>query len=181
MTSLVRSSALLATVLLLYGCAATGGPRWTYQPGSSSTPTAASTAAAGLPSARPTSSPIAQASGAPAAPGTSGDSVLPVLTPKADLKPVPAGETNVAYAPNVPPAATRDYQAIVDVHFDVVEGAKAIDPKGTQYTTWGYRLHSDTTVTTGTPGPIIRARVGDVLRFSRRTMGACLTTSTFTR
>ena len=64
-----------------------------------------------------------QASGSPS------DDVLPALTPKADLKPVPQGEVNVAYAPNVPPAATRDHQAIVDVHFDVVEGVKAIDPE----------------------------------------------------
>jgi nitrite reductase (NO-forming) len=79
---------------------------------------------------------------------------------------VPAGEVNTAYAPNVPPAATRTEQAIVEVHFDVVEGVKAIGPNGLEYTTWGYRLHGDSTVTTGTPGPIIRARVGDVLRFS---------------
>jgi nitrite reductase (NO-forming) len=91
---------------------------------------------------------------------------LPVLTPKANLTAVPSGETNVAYAPNVPPAATRTEQAIVDVHFDVVEGAQAIDPNGTQYTTWGYRIHGDSAVTTGTPGPIIRARVGDILRFT---------------
>ena len=69
--------------------------------------------------------------------------MLPSLTPKADLKAVPAGEVNTAYAPNVPPAATRHDQAIVEVHFDVVEGVKAIDPNGTQYTTWGYRLHGD--------------------------------------
>jgi nitrite reductase (NO-forming) len=92
--------------------------------------------------------------------------VLPELTPKADLGPVPAGEVNVAYAPNVPSAATRSEQAVVDVHFDVVEGVQAIDPNGTQYATWGYRLHGDDKVITGTPGPIIRARVGDVLRFT---------------
>ena len=48
----------------------------------------------------------------------------------------------------------------------VVEGVQAIDPNGTTYTTWGYRMHGDDQVTTGTPGPIIRARVGDILRFT---------------
>src|SRR4051794_4750108 len=130
--------------LLLVGCASRTGPSWT-PPLSTNQP--------GAPAA-------------PASPAASTDpyaSVLPVLTPKADLKPVPAGEVNTAYAPYVPAAATRTEQAIVEVHFDVVEGVQAIDPNGTQYTTWGYRLHGDNTVTTGTPGPIIRLRVGDVL------------------
>ncbi len=72
----------------------------------------------------------------------------------------------------MPAAANRNTQAIVDVHFDVVEGVQAIDPNGTQYTTWGYRLHGDESVTTGTPGPIIRARVGDILRFTLTNNGA---------
>ena len=71
----------------------------------------------------------------------------------------------MAYAPNVPPATTRTSQAIVEVEFDIVEGIQAIGPNNLDYETWGYRLHGDTTVFTGTPGPIIRARVGDVLRF----------------
>ena len=37
---------------------------------------------------------------------------------------------------------------------------------GVQYRTWGYRLPGDDQVISGTPGPIIRARVGDVLRFT---------------
>ena len=146
-----RTLLIVIGVLLLVGCTARQQPGWT--------PLASAGAASSAPaSAAPT---------ALSAPGSSdSDSVIPALTPKADLSAVPVGEVNVAYAPNVPPAATRDQQAIVDVHFDVVEGVKAIDPNGTEYTTWGYRLHGDTTVTTGTPGPIIRARVGDVLRFT---------------
>lgn len=93
-------------------------------------------------------------------------SVLPELTPKAELVPVPADEVNVALAPSVPPAANRTEQAIVDVHFDVVEGLQTIHlGSGLEYETWGYRINGDET-TTGTPGPIIRARVGDVLRFT---------------
>jgi nitrite reductase (NO-forming) len=105
-----------------------------------------------------------------ATPGSSAgpvdDNVIPVLTPKAQLQPTPDGEVNVSYAPEVPAAASRDNQAIVDVWFDIVEGVKAIDPNGLEYVTWGYRLHGDSAVTSGTPGPMIRTRVGDVLRFT---------------
>ncbi len=107
------------------------------------------------------------ASTSSAAPGFDAD-VLPTFTPKADLQPAPADEVNVAVAPNVPPAATRSGQAIVDVAFEVVEGVSTIDPaKGTRTMTWGYRLlEGDDGVVVGTPGPIIRARVGDILRFT---------------
>ena len=147
----LRVLALIAVLGLATACTTAQRPPWTYPPATPSD--APSVQPSGAPTAVPTSAP------------TTDDSVLPVLTPKVDLQPVPAGEVNTAYAPNVPGAATRTEQAIVEVHFDVVEGVKAINPNGLEYTTWGYRLHGDTTVTTGTPGPIIRARVGDVLRF----------------
>ena len=150
-----RTLLIVVAVLLLVGCTARHQPGWT--------PLASAGPSAGPGSTAATAS-TPTVSSAPAS--TDSDSVIPALTPKADLSAVPVGEVNVAYAPNVPPAATRDQQAIVDVHFDVVEGVKAIDPNGTEYTTWGYRLHGDSTLTTGTPGPIIRARVGDVLRFT---------------
>ena len=92
--------------------------------------------------------------------------VIPVFTPKADLAPAPASEINVSYAPAVPPASGRTGQAIVEVHFEVVEGVNAITPDGVEYETWGYRVSGDDSVTMGTPGPMIRARVGDVLRFT---------------
>ena len=155
MNAKFRAVVLIAVAVFAAAC--TTGPRtsWTYPP---ETP---STAPSGAPSAGPTGVPTT----APASMGDGG-SVLPLLTPKAELSAVPAGEVNVAYAPNVPPASGRTEQAIVEVKFDIVEGVKAIDPNGLEYMTWGYRLHGDTTVTTGTPGPIIRARVGDVLRFT---------------
>jgi nitrite reductase (NO-forming) len=104
--------------------------------------------------------------GAPAS-GSAVDDVLPTLTPKAQLQPVAASEVNVANAPNVPPPSGRTTQAIVEVAFDIVEGVNAIDPaSGLEYETWGYRITGDEEVTIGTPGPIIRARVGDVLRFT---------------
>ncbi len=94
--------------------------------------------------------------------------VLPELTPKAELPPVPASEVNVSYAPNVPAPSGRTSQAIIDVHFEVVENVVEIDPAtGVEYDTWGYRLVGDgTDVSIGAPGPMIRGRVGDVLRFT---------------
>lgn len=94
-------------------------------------------------------------------------SVIPAFVPKAELSPAPADEVNVSYAPAVPPAATRTTPAIVDVRFTVVEGVTAVDPEtGVEYETWGYKIDGDDTVATGTPGPMIRARVGDIFRFT---------------
>ena len=91
--------------------------------------------------------------------------VIPTLTPKAELSPAPADEVNVSYAPNVPPASDRTDQAIVTVEFDIVEKVAVIDPAtGIEFETWGYQVRGDDRVT-GTPGPMVRVRVGDVLRF----------------
>jgi nitrite reductase (NO-forming) len=150
---------LVIVPLLLAACAGVGRPGWTANP--------LPTQGQGLPtaSASPAASPTGPAA-SPTSPAAAID-VIPALTPKAQLQPAPADEVNVALAPHVPPAAARNEQAIVDVHFDVVEGIKAIDPnKGIEYETWGYRIDGDDAATTGTPGPIIRARVGDVLRFT---------------
>jgi len=163
MKPVVRALVILAAMALLIGCTARQRPGWTAPPAGSPSASASAVASA---VASPAVSPAGQGG------DSSSDDVLPALTPKAELKPVPQGEVNVAYAPSVPPVATRTTQAIVDVHFDVVEGLQAIDPNGTQYTTWGYRLHGDDQVMTGTPGPMIRARVGDVLRFSLTNTGA---------
>jgi nitrite reductase (NO-forming) len=163
-----RVMGVVVTAILLGGCAASPPPAaWTFAtPGASATPAAVATTA---PAATAPATAAPPASGDPA---SGADDVLPTLTPKAQLPPAPAGEVNVAYAPNVPPAATRTNQAIVSVHFDVIEGAQAIGPNGVTYTTWGYRLDGDTSVTTGTPGPMIRARVGDVLRFTLTNHGS---------
>ncbi len=160
MKSPFRILAILVTLLLLAGCTARQTAPWTISPSA-----APAEAPGASPSPGATANPGTEPPSSPPTASLDG-SVLPDLTPKADLSPVPAGEVNVAYAPNVPPAASRTTQAIVEVHFDVVEGVRAIDPNGTQYTTWGYRLHGDDNVISGTPGPIIRARVGDVLRFT---------------
>jgi len=91
--------------------------------------------------------------------------VIPALVPKAQL-PV-ATDPAVAVAPEMPPVPARTTPAIVEVDFEVVEGVNAIDPaSGVEFETWGYRIAGDTDVVSGTPGPVIRARVGDVLRFT---------------
>ena len=158
MPAISRVFVLLAAAVLLAGCVASTGPRWTLPPGRSQPPAAVS------PSAGSTSG----ATNTPAASlPPAGNSVLPELTPKAQLQSAPDSEVNVAVAPNVPPAAERENQAIVDVHFDIVEGVQTIDiGRGTEYVTWGYRIHGADALVAGTPGPIIRARVGDILRFT---------------
>lgn len=94
--------------------------------------------------------------------------VTAAIVPKSELSPAPAGEVNASIAPSVPPPSGRTAPAIVDVTFEVVEGVNTIDPEtGAQVETWGYRLvDGPDGVVAGTPGPMIRARVGDVLRFT---------------
>lgn len=95
------------------------------------------------------------------------EDVTPVLVPKSELAVVPGSEVNVSYAPDVPPPSGRTEPAIVEVHFEVVENVAAIDPTtGVEFETWGYRVNGDDATHTGTPGPMIRARVGDILRFT---------------
>lgn len=96
------------------------------------------------------------------------ENVIPTLVPKDQLTMAPDGEVNVAVAPEMPPASGRTIQAIVEVRFEVVEGISAIHPgSGVETETWGYRLVDGRDgLVVGTPGPVIRARVGDVLRFT---------------
>ncbi|MBT8249123.1 MAG: multicopper oxidase domain-containing protein [Acidimicrobiia bacterium] len=96
-----------------------------------------------------------------------GTSIIPELTPVAQLQIAPSTEVNTAYAPNMPPPSGRNAQAIIEVNFEVVEGVVTIDPEtGTEYETWGYKIDGDSNVVAGTPGPVIRGRVGDVFRFT---------------
>jgi nitrite reductase (NO-forming) len=106
-------------------------------------------------------------SGVALAQGTAADSVIPDLVPKAELAAVPETEVDTSYAPNVPPPSGRTSPALIEVEFEIVEEVAVIDPTtGAQYETWGYKLAGDDDVLTGTPGPMIRARVGDVIRFT---------------
>lgn len=96
------------------------------------------------------------------------DDVVGEFVPKDELSIAPEGEINVAYAPEVPPASGRTEPAIIEVRFEVVENVVEIDPEtGVEYETWGYRILGDgPDVAIGTPGPMIRGRVGDVMRFT---------------
>ncbi len=98
----------------------------------------------------------------------SGTDVIPDVVPRSDLALAPEDEVNIATAPDMPPAATRTAPAIVEVELEVVENIQTIDPTtGTRYETWGFRAAGlDDGVVVGTPGPAIRARVGDVLRLT---------------
>lgn len=125
--------------------------------------TAASEAAAAR--ARPADDQVAATGSEPAAADGLG-SVRPELTPKADLGQADSDETHVAYAPKIPPAAKRDDQRLFVVSLEVVEGNCPLDPDNDVETLmWGYRIAKDDR-TCGTPGPVIRGRVGDVARIT---------------
>lgn len=97
-----------------------------------------------------------------------GEDVISDFVPKAELALAPAGEVNVATAPEMPPATGRTAPAIVEVEFEVVEGVNSIDPAtGVEFETWGFKIaEGGDAVVSGTPGPVIRTRVGDVLRLT---------------
>lgn len=94
-------------------------------------------------------------------------SILPELTPVVDLPAAPTDEVHVSYVPDVPPPIARSDQRVVEVHLEVVEAMCVIDP-GTDTTTltWGFRVAGDSDATCGAPGPVLRARVGDLVRFT---------------
>ncbi|MEZ5175435.1 MAG: plastocyanin/azurin family copper-binding protein [Acidimicrobiia bacterium] len=89
-------------------------------------------------------------------------SVIPELTPVADLQPAPEGEVHVVYAPDAGMPITRDYQAKYEIRLEVLENVCEIDAdNGVRIDMWGYRIEGDSEVVCGTPAPILRGRVGD--------------------
>lgn len=90
-------------------------------------------------------------------------SVRPELTPVSQLQPAPEGEAHTSYAPQVPPPITRSDQRIFDVHIESIEGVCPLDPaNGVTTEMWGFRIAGDDDVVCGSPGPVVRGRVGDV-------------------
>ncbi len=79
------------------------------------------------------------------------------LTPKAKLPVVQAVEgTNWTHAPKVPPAITRASQVRLVVRWTASEFTQTLDgAKGVRYAAWGFEG--------STPGPLLRARVGDLI------------------
>jgi nitrite reductase (NO-forming) len=141
--------ALAATVLLVTACQPAAAPAWTFRP-------------AGAGSGSP--APTVQATTAPGGQVSTATSVVPPLTPIADLPAAPADEQHVSYAPAVSPPIARTNQATYEVHLEVIENVCTIDAdKGVKVSMWGYRVAGDTQVTCGSPGPILRGRVGDVV------------------
>ncbi len=119
---------------------------------------------------------VADAGGAAATGGGSDvgwpvdESIRPELTPVADLADG-NGEQHLSYAPDVPPPADRSDQRIWDVHIESIEGVCPLDPdNGVSTDMWGFRIAGETEVTCGSPGPILRGRVGDVARITLTNM-----------
>ena len=89
-------------------------------------------------------------------------SIRPDLTPIAEMADG-NDEEHLSYAPEMPPAADRTDQRVWDVHLESIEGVCPLDPEnGVTTEMWGFRIAGETEVTCGSPGPILRGRVGDV-------------------
>lgn len=149
----LRVIALITFAALAAACTpAVTAPRWTFPPAG---PGAVS-------SAPPSAEPGAHATHAPGGPITTDVSVIPDLTPIAELADAPADEQHVSYAPTVSPPIDRDYQARYEIRLEVLENVCTIDTeKGVKVSMWGYRVEGDEGVTCGSPGPVLRGRVGD--------------------
>lgn len=94
-------------------------------------------------------------------------SVLPDLTPVAQLEAAPSDEEHVFYAPDAGSPIARDYQAKYEVRLEVLENVCEIDSEnGIKIDMWGYRIEGDEEVVCGTPAPILRGRVGDYVTIS---------------
>ena len=95
------------------------------------------------------------------------DSIIPALTRLADLETADDAEERMAYAPAVPARAQRSDQRVVEFEIDVIEGECVVDPTNNVSTLmWGFRIGGDEATSCGSPGPILRARVGDLARIT---------------
>ena len=98
---------------------------------------------------------------------TNDGSVLPYLVPKAELKKAASSEQHASYAPACPPRADRSNPRLFEVLLEVLEGVCPLDPASdTSTLMWGFRIDGDNDVSCGTPGPVLRGRVGDVARIT---------------
>ena len=90
-------------------------------------------------------------------------SVRPELTPVADLDAAPSDEQHVSIAPDVAPPMNRSDQRVWDIHIESIEGVCPLDPaNGITTDMWGFRIAGEEDITCGSPGPVLRGRVGDV-------------------
>lgn len=87
------------------------------------------------------------------------------LTPKSEL--VWDDRSHVSYAPLVPEPSDYDEQRIFEVKLEVLENVCSLDPENNiSFDTWGYRVEGDSEIYCGTPGPVLRGRVGDIARIT---------------
>ncbi len=99
--------------------------------------------------------------------GASTGSIIPELVPIDELAMAPADEQHVAYAPDVPPPIERTDQRVFEVRLESIEGVCPLDPEnGIEFDMWGYRVEGDDEIVCGSPGPILRGRVGDLARIT---------------
>ncbi len=99
------------------------------------------------------------------------DNIRPDLTPVAQLRGAPDSEEHLSYAPDVPAPIDRDDQAIYAVHIESIEGVCPLDPaKGIFTEMWGFRVAGDDEIVCGSPGPILRGRVGDMVQITLTNM-----------
>ncbi len=92
-------------------------------------------------------------------------SIRPALVPVAQLAAAPDSEVHATYAPEAAPAIARSDQRHWEVALEVVEGVCPIDPaNGVTTHAWGFRIAGDTEVVCGSPGPVLRGRVGDMVK-----------------
>ncbi len=95
------------------------------------------------------------------------DSIRPELTPIADLLPAPDDEEHVTMPPTVPLPIARSDQRTFEVALESMEGICSLDPANEISTEmWGFRIAGQEDVLCGSPGPVIRGRVGDVVTIS---------------
>ncbi len=100
--------------------------------------------------------------------GVPGDvSIRPELTPISDLAQADGNESHFAIAPNVPAQIARDDQRTWKIHLESIEGVCPLDPaNGITTEMWGFRIAGSDEITCGTPGPILRGRVGDLVEIT---------------
>ncbi len=136
---------LLTTIFSFALAAASCGTTSSGDPGAGSPRLAPSTGIAGT-----------------SAPGAT-DPILPDLVPVAELPDAGADEIHATTAPAVPPAAERTDQRRFAVHLEVTEALCPLDPaSGTSTEVWGYRIAGSHDDVCGSPGPVLRGRVGDL-------------------
>lgn len=87
------------------------------------------------------------------------------LTPKSELE--VSTNSHVAYAPEVPPSSSHTNQKFFEVKLEVLENVCTIDDENNlKHDTWGYRVEGDDEIFCGSPGPVLRGRVGDMARIT---------------